>query len=146
MMLLIVYEVFMRYVLHQPPMVADEFSAYMLVALAYIGMAFTWRRRGHVRITALTSRLPTKVSNWMRVITILLALACFLMLVQVSYNHTVYSFVRNVRSSTWVLTPLAWSHMTLLIGFIIMFLLLITELAKAIIRIRSGKSVEVDST
>ena len=39
MMMLVVVEVFMRYVLHQPLMVADEFSAYMLVALSYLGMA-----------------------------------------------------------------------------------------------------------
>ena len=35
MMLLVAVEVFMRYVLHDPAMVADEFSAYMLVGLSY---------------------------------------------------------------------------------------------------------------
>jgi len=35
MMILIVVEVFMRYVLHRPLMIADEFRADMLVALSY---------------------------------------------------------------------------------------------------------------
>ncbi len=41
MTLLILIEVVMRYVVHQPLMISDEFSAYMLVALAYIGLAYT---------------------------------------------------------------------------------------------------------
>ena len=60
MMLLVAVEVFMRYVLHDPAMVADEFSAYMLVALSYLGLSYTWRQGGHVRITLLVSRLPVQ--------------------------------------------------------------------------------------
>jgi len=66
MMVLVAVEVFMRYVLHNPAMVADEFSAYMLVGLSYLGLAYTWRKGGHVRITLLVSRLPAKAASWMR--------------------------------------------------------------------------------
>ena len=41
MIVLVLYEVFMRYVVHQPPMVADEFSAYMLVAMLHMASS-TW--------------------------------------------------------------------------------------------------------
>jgi len=47
MMMLVVVDVFMRYVMRQPLMVSDEFSAYMLVALSYLGFAYTWREKGH---------------------------------------------------------------------------------------------------
>ena len=146
MMLLIVYEVFMRYVLHQPPMIADEFSAYMLVALAYIGMAFTWRRKGHVRLTILTSRLPTKVSTWIRLVIIILATAFSFMLVKVSYEMVTYAFERNLRSATWVVTPLSWPQLPILIGFSIMSLLLVVEIAKAIVKICSGERIEETTT
>ena len=73
MIVLIIIEVFMRYVLRQPPMVADEFSAYMLVAMSYLGAAYTFRERGHVRITALVNRLPIGVSSWLRVVTLAIA-------------------------------------------------------------------------
>ena len=68
MVVLVAFEVFMRYVLHNPPMVADEFSAYMLVALSYVGLSYTWRQGGHVRITLLVSRLPDKAATWIRLI------------------------------------------------------------------------------
>ena len=74
MIVLIFVEVFMRYVIGQPPMVADEFSAYMLVALSFIGAAYTWREKGHVRITALVTHLPIPVAKWLRLVTMSLAL------------------------------------------------------------------------
>lgn len=142
MMLLIVFEVFMRYALHQPPMVADEFSAYMLVALAFFGMAFTWKRGGHVRVTVLVSRLPAKVSSWIRLISLMVGFVFVLLLVAVSYEFIAYSFEFNLRSSTWLATPLQWPQMTVLIGFVLLFMLLIAEITKVIVKIRSGESVE----
>ncbi|MBE0556342.1 MAG: TRAP transporter small permease subunit, partial [Proteobacteria bacterium] len=50
MMMLVVVDVFMRYVMNRPLMVSDEFSAYMLVALSFLGLAYTWREKGHVRV------------------------------------------------------------------------------------------------
>ena len=50
MMMLVVVDVFMRYVMRHPLMIADEFSAYLLVALSFLGFAYTWRQGGHVRV------------------------------------------------------------------------------------------------
>lgn len=58
MMMLVVADVFMRYVMRQPLMVADEFSAYMLVTLSFLGFAYTWRQGGHVRVEVLVNYLP----------------------------------------------------------------------------------------
>ena len=73
MMLLVVYEKFMRYVLHRQTMVADELSGYMLVAVAYIGTAYTWKAKGHIRITTVLERVSVRVGNWLRLIALLLA-------------------------------------------------------------------------
>ena len=142
MMMLIVFEVFMRYVLHQPPMLADEFSAYMLVALSYIGMSYTWRKKQHVRISLLVSRLPPKVASWTRLITLLLAFVFLLGLDQAGYRLIVYSLKVHMKSPTWVTTPLVWPQLTVFIGFIVLTLLLVVEIARVIVKIRSGENVE----
>ena len=72
MVVLVFVEVFTRYVLNRPLMLADELSAYMLVALCFLGAAYTWKEGAHVRITALVSRLPAKVASWLRLATLLL--------------------------------------------------------------------------
>ncbi len=142
MMLIVLYEVFMRYALNQPPIIADEFAAYMLVAMSYLGAAYTWRARGHVRITALVSRLPTRVSSWLRLITLVFAFAFSLVLIQSSYVFLAQSFRFHRASSSWLNTPLQGPQMTLMIGFILLSLVLIVEIVKAIMNIRSGISVE----
>jgi len=142
MMMLVLFEVVMRYIVHQPPIIADEVSAYMLVALSFIAMAYTWKEKGHVRITALVSRLPARVAKWVRLIGLVLALALATMLTHASYVYLVYSFKLHMASSTHLRVPLQVPQMPLLIGFTILTLLLIVETTKAIIKIRSGKNVE----
>ena len=142
MIALIIVEVFMRYVLRQPPMVADEFSAYMLVAMSYLGAAYTFRERGHVRITALVSRLPTRVSNWLRVVTLAIALAFSIALTKSGYDLMVVSFRFKMASPTWLNFPWQGPQMTVVIGFAILTLLMAVELAKTVMDASAGINIE----
>ena len=141
-MLLTLLEVIMRYVFHHPLMVADEFGAYMVVFVGYVALAQTWREKGHVRITALVGILPPKVASWVRLVALLIAFVTVIMICKGSYSFLVDSFELHQRSASWLNTPLQGPHMTILIGFSLLALLLIGEIAKGIVKIRSGKSIE----
>ena len=143
MMMLVVVEVFMRYVLRQPLMVADEFSAYMLVALAYLGMAYTWRQGGHVRVTVLISRLPYRVSSWIRFAGLILVFIFMVELDRVGYKMVVYALQINLRSSTWLMVPLFWPQLTVFVGFVLLTLLIAVDIVQMFIKIRAGEKVEV---
>jgi TRAP-type C4-dicarboxylate transport system permease small subunit len=143
MMMLVVVEVFMRYVLHQPLMLADEFSAYMLVAVSYLGTAYTWRQGGHVRVTVLVSRLSPRVSSWIRLIGLILIFIFMIELDRVSYKMITYALQINLRSSTWLMFPLFWPQLAVFIGFVLLTLLLVIDIVKTFIKIRAGEKVEV---
>ena len=143
MMMLVVVEVFMRYVLHQPLMVADEFSAYMLVALSYLGMAYTWRQGGHVRVTVLVSRLPSRASSWIRLMGLILIFIFMTELDRVGYKMIMYALKINLRSSTWLMVPLFWPQLAVFIGFVLLTLLLVVDIVRTFIKIRAGEKVEV---
>jgi TRAP-type C4-dicarboxylate transport system permease small subunit len=143
MMMLVVVEVFMRYVLHQPLMLADEFSAYMLVAVSYLGTAYTWRQGGHVRVTVLVSRLSSRTAGWMRFIGLILVLIFMIELDRVSYKMITYALQINLRSSTWLMFPLFWPQLTVFIGFVLLTLLVVIDIVQAFIKIRAGEKVEV---
>jgi TRAP-type C4-dicarboxylate transport system permease small subunit len=143
MMMLVVVEVFMRYVLHQPLMIADEFSAYMLVALSYLGTAYTWRQGGHVRVTVLVSRLAPRAAGWIRFIGLILVLIFMIELDRVSYKMITYALQINLRSSTWLMVPLFWPQLTVFIGFVLLTLLLVVDIVRTFIKIRTGERVEV---
>lgn len=142
MMILMVVEVITRYFLHQPLMIADEFTAYMLVALSYLGMAFTWRQGGHVRISILTSRLSARLSSKIRIITLILVWIFMLEMVRVAYKMVVYAHKIDLRSPTWLTVPLFWPQMTVLVGFIIFTLVLTAEIIRGLARIRAGEILE----
>lgn len=138
MMSFVMYEVFMRYVLNRAPRFADEISAYMLVALAFIGLAYTWKEKGHVRVEALVSRLPTRVSRWLRLGGLILALAFILLVSKVSFDFVVDTYTRGMISTTWLRVPIYLPGIALAIGFSLLSLQLIVEVAKAIMDIRSA--------
>jgi TRAP-type C4-dicarboxylate transport system permease small subunit len=142
MMLLVVFEAFMRYILNRPPLIADEFAGYMLVAVSYLGMAFTWKQKGHIRITFLVSKLPFSISSPLRLVTLVIAFIFSLVLTRSSYVFMVSSFKFHLSSSTWAHFPLQGPQMTLTIGFVFLSLLLALEITKAIINIRSGRRLE----
>ena len=142
MVILVAYEVFMRYVMHNPPMVADEFSAYMLVALSYLGIAYTWKEGGHIRITILVRRLPFMVANWIRLFVLIINLAFLIGITHASYNMIVYALKINLRSETWLTFPLFWPQLTIFIGFIILFCTISIEIVNVVKSILNRTSVE----
>ena len=142
MVLLIFFEVFMRYIVRRPPLIADEMSAYMLVAVSFLGIAYTWREKGHVRITALVSRLPAKMASWLRLMTLVLAFIFVVGLIQANYGYLVTSFKFGMVSNSWLRTPLQGPQLTVVVGFVILSLLLMADIARAIKNIRTGKNIE----
>jgi TRAP-type C4-dicarboxylate transport system permease small subunit len=142
MVFMVAVEVFMRYVLKNPPMVADEFSAYMLVALSYLGLAVTWRQGGHVRITLLVSRLPVKVAGWLRLVVLIIIFIFMVAITHSAFSMVVYAYEINLRSDTWLTFPLIWPQLTVFIGFLILTLILPADIVKVYRKIRAGESVE----
>ena len=142
MVVLVAVEVFMRYVLKNPPMVADEFSAYMLVALSYLGLAYTWKRGGHVRITLLVSRLPVKLAGWLRLVVLIIIMIFMITLSYLSFGMVVYAHEINLRSDTWLTFPLIWPQLTVFIGFLMLTLILPADIVKVYRKIRAGEAVE----
>jgi TRAP-type C4-dicarboxylate transport system permease small subunit len=142
MMMLVVVDVFMRYVMQRPLMVSDEFSAYMLVALSFLGLAYTWREGGHVRIEVLVSHFRGKLYDWVRLIGLILTFIFMIELDRAAYKMIVYALQINLRSSTWLMFPLFWPQLTVFIGFILLTLLVLIDIIRTGGKIRAGKKAE----
>jgi len=130
LMLLILVEVLTRYILHSPLGVSDEMGGYILVAITFIGLAYTWKEDGHVRIELLIGRLPNKVKKRIRLITLILATGFTIPLMKASYDLLNDSLLFASRSGSWLRTPLVYPQTILLIGSILIFLQLVAELIK----------------
>ena len=142
MMMLVVVDVFMRYVMHQPLMVADEFSAYMLVALSFLGFAYTWRQGGHVRVEVVVNYLPPKLYAWVRLIGLILTFIFMIEMDRAAYKMIAYALQMKMRSSTWLMFPLFWPQLTIFVGFVLLTLMLAVDIVQAGVTLRAGKSAE----
>ena len=142
MVVLVAVEVFMRYVLHNPPMVADEFSAYLLVGCSFLGLAYTWRQGGHVRITILVSRLPSKAASWIRLFVLILILAFMIGVTKAGYDMIAYARMIGLKSDTWLMFPLFWPQLTVFLGFLVLTLTVMADIARTISKIMAGEPVE----
>jgi len=142
MILLIFYEVFMRYAMNQPPAIADETAALLLVVIAYLGAIYTWRERGHVRITALTSRLPVRVASWLRLISLILSFVFVLGLCMSGIDFVQDSFLLKMRSPSWLRLPLQGPHLVMVIGFALMLLMIAVNIIRTAMKIKAGENTE----
>ena len=70
LMFMILVEVLTRYILQSPLSIAEEYGSYMLVAITFLGLGYTWKERGHVRVEWVIDVLSPKAQSWLRLITI----------------------------------------------------------------------------
>jgi TRAP-type C4-dicarboxylate transport system permease small subunit len=142
MMMLVVVDVFMRYVMRQPLMVADEFSAYMLVALSFLGFAYTWRQGGHVRVEVVVNYLPPRLYGWVRLVGLILTFIFMIEMDRAAFKMIAYALQMKMRSSTWLMFPLFWPQLTIFLGFGLLTVMLAVDIVQAGVKLRAGKRAE----
>ena len=142
LMFMILVEVLTRYILQSPLSIAEEYGGYMLVAITFLGLGYTWKERGHVRVEWVINALSLKVQSWLRLITLIMATAFALIMIKAGYDLVSYSYLFGTRSGSWLRTPLIWPQIVLIIGAVLLFVQLIAELIRAVGNLKkTGKEV-----
>ena len=68
---LITYDVLMRYFFNDPQLFVDEVASFLQIVVIFGGLAYTFRTGGHVRVDLVTARLPARARAWLRVVALL---------------------------------------------------------------------------
>jgi TRAP-type C4-dicarboxylate transport system permease small subunit len=108
--------------------VTDEISGYILVLAATWGMAYTLRTEAHVRIDVLLPFMRRKLKSFFDFGAFVLMGFFALVIAWKSWTLVIDSLETDIRSSTYLLTPLYIPQAILAIGFTILTL---TSLALA---------------
>jgi TRAP-type C4-dicarboxylate transport system permease small subunit len=139
MMILVLVDVTTRYILQNPLSLAEEYGAYMLVAITCMGLAFAWKEGSHVRIEMLVKRLPDRMCQWLRLVTLLMAFVFTIIMILASYEMVSLSFMFGTRSGSWTRTPIAYPQIPVIIGSVLLFLQLIAEILRLIRSFKPAK-------
>lgn len=132
LLVLIIAEILTRYVLKASLMAADEIGAYMVVGITFLGLAYTWRAKGHIRIEFVIRRLTPRVRQWLRIITLFMAAAITMSLIWAGYEMVSYSHKIGKKSATILEIPSQYPEMVIGVGALLVFIVIVVELVSTV--------------
>ena len=129
--LLVSYDVLMRFFLDRPQLFVDEVASFLQVLLIFGGAAYTFRVGGHVRVDLVTGHVPPVVRAWLRVVTLALGVVLLAIVIWVTTQSAATAY-RYGRVSAVMLYPL-WLPMACIpAGLALMALAMVVALVKQV--------------
>ncbi len=127
--LLISYDVTMRYFFDTPQIFVDEVASFLEVLIIFGGAAYTFRIGGHVRVDLVTLLLRPAVRAWLRVLTLALGVVFLAIVIWVTAQSALAAW-RYGRVSAVMLYPLWWPMLFIPAGLALMALAMLARLGR----------------
>jgi C4-dicarboxylate transporter, DctQ subunit len=139
---LITYDVAMRYLFEQPQLFVDEVASFLELFVIFAGLAYTFRTGGHVRVDLLTGRLPGRARGWLRLSGLVLGLVFLAIVIWTTAQSAVTAY-RYGRVSAVMLYPL-WAPMALIpLGLVLLGVVMVVALGAQLRALRTSRPDEV---
>lgn len=134
LLLAVNYEVFSRSVMNQPTTWVTEYSAYLVVAITFLGAAFVQLRGAHVRVTVLTDLLSGSASARLASGVSWVGVALMIVLAWKTTEFVYNERVADTRNWSMLNTPM-WVPMSVVaIGYFGLMVALLVETRKYVAR------------
>jgi TRAP-type C4-dicarboxylate transport system permease small subunit len=141
MSILILVEIFLWNIFEKTTLIADEYCAYALAAIIFLGAGYCLKEKGHIRITLVLGLLPEKMS---RIITFLGSGVTTIFMGYLwwyLFKMVKATFRYNSTSGTLTNTPLWIPQTIMLIGAACFFIQVAATTLKTYQAIRTGEEV-----
>jgi TRAP-type transport system small permease protein len=129
---LILVEILVRSVSGRSIFIAEEFSGYLLCWFAFMGMAYTLKTDGHIRVNLLLSRFSARKKTLLEIFSGLVGLGAFLFLTVYLALLFYDSLVTGVRSMHVSETPLFIPQIMPVLGSALMVLQFVAFLGQKV--------------
>lgn len=140
MVALITTEVIARSVFSTSTLMADEYSGYFLVAMTYLGLAYTGRSGLHVRVDSVIRFLPPRLRDTVVVSGLVISLAFLLLLAWETWALVRSSYEVQDTALTVRRTPLFLPELMIPVGLVLFCLLVLREI---VWRLAGGRELPV---
>ena len=142
LMLVVIYEVFMRHILNAPTRWGYDVLWMLFSAQFLLGGAFTLLRKGHIRIDIVYGVLSEKaklIYDIINTLVVILPPAVLLTYAGIVFAGDAWSSGEKLSTTNWFF-PSAPSKSLIPIGFFLLALQCVAELIRDINELRKGKS------
>ncbi|MEN1968879.1 TRAP transporter small permease [Lentibacillus sp. N15] len=129
---LVFIEVMSRSLLNRSTLIADEMAGYLNVAIAFFGLAYTFRSNGFIKITILYNRFSSKWKGIVDVVSIVLSIAFSLTLFYYICGTVFQSYTSQATSVYISETPLYIPQLVMVVGIAFLMLQNVVELVEYI--------------
>lgn len=86
MFIVLLAQVFMRYILNAPLTWSEEMARFMFVYVSFIGISFAYRRQAHIRMEAFVKILPVSIQKFLNAAIQLGTILLFLYMIPFSFK------------------------------------------------------------
>jgi TRAP-type C4-dicarboxylate transport system permease small subunit len=129
--LLIMASVVARYIFNRPFLYVDEIASYLLVSLVFLGLAYTLKEGGHIRVEMLVDRLTRKAQSVLGKVTTSIAVVWALAILIGVIGLWLRYLTGGVRGYGTLQAPLWVPTLPLVIGGAFLLLQVLAEIIKA---------------
>lgn len=117
----------------------EEYVGYLFVALAFMGLADTFRTGGHIRVEALIQRLPARAAALLELVVTLAAIGIIGILAWYAMELFTKSLSSGERAQTMTRTPLWIPRLFLAPGYALLLIELLAHLSRSLLRLCPGE-------
>lgn len=128
MLLIICYDVMMRYVFNEPTIWVTDLSTYALIAISFMGLAYVLDKNGHIRVELLIANVSGPLRARLELVTgwigVLFVFVATWQVVIMAYD----SYASKIRSNSLLTTPIYLPQIPIVIGLFIFGAALLAEI------------------
>ncbi|WP_019416239.1 TRAP transporter small permease subunit [Paenisporosarcina sp. TG20] len=137
---LVITEVIMRSAFDSTIYITSEYSAYFMVGVTFLGLAYTLKEKGHIRMAFLQKRFKgQKARLILDLYTFTVGLVLFSILTVATFQFFLDSLMTGSQSMQLSKTYLAIPQFALPLGSLLITLQFVSEIIKSIVKFRSGE-------
>lgn len=136
---LVITEVIVRTAFSSTIYISSEYSAYFMVALTFLGLAYTLKEKGHIRMVFLQRVIKGEKARFiLDMYSFTIGLVLFAIITVVTFNFFWDSVLSGSRSMQISRTYLAIPQFSMPLGSLLLTLQFAAELLRTIIKFRTG--------
>jgi len=139
-------EIITRKVLGQSLLWATEVQLFTIASISFLGIAYTLREEGHVRMTLIYSRLSPETQRVMDFIVTLFALLWTGFFAYASYSRMNRALVNNESTAGIIDIPFWMGMLWMVVGSILLGLVLLSRLIKVMAAEKFGQAKSAEET
>jgi len=136
---MILMEIVLRTFFSKTLYITEEYTAYLMVGITFLGLAYTLKEKGHIRMSFLQTVLKGKARMYLEIYALIVGFIFFAILTYTTTNFFWDSVVSQTRSMQISSTYLAIPQFFMPLGSFLMTVQFLTEIMRSVLKLRSGR-------